>query len=283
MVTIPSKVEERLKAGIKKFQPVLAAARDRGANEVDTVTIIKGILSEVFGYDIYSELVSEKRISGTFCDIATKVDSSIHYLVEAKAINQELKDNYVRQAVDYAVKDEDCAPWVVLTNGAKWQIYKISDVRPIKWEMVLEIEFSNLKHTDPDDLEKLFLLTKESWSKSALNDYYDQWQALSKYSITAVILSDTVLNLIRRELKRVSPDVKIDTDQIRFVLQHEVLRGDVVDDPDGKYDQACKRIVKAASKALRSKTEKEPTPVPEAVKVPQQPQSAAVNSPPPAP
>ena len=280
MANIPQKIEERLKAGIKKFQPILAAAHDRGANEVDTVTIIKDILSEVFGYAKYSELISEKKISGTFCDIATKVDESIHYLVEAKAINQDLKDNYVRQAVDYAVKDKDGAPWVVLTNGAKWQIYKISDVRPIKWELVLEIEFANLKHTEPADLEKLFLLTKESWAKSALKDYYDQWQALSKFSITAVILGDSVLNLIRRELKRVSPDVKIDADQIRFVLEHEVLRGDVVNDTEGKYNEACKRISKAASKALRSKSDKNAND--ETASVEPQPPPSVAPTPPPA-
>lgn len=280
MANIPSKVEERLKAGIKKFQPVLVAAQKRGANESDTVIIITGILSEVFGYDMYSELISEKKISGTFCDIATKVEESIHYLVEAKAINQELKDNYVRQAVDYAAKDKDGAPWVVLTNGVKWQIYKISDARPIVWELVLEIDFLSLKHTEPADLANLFLLTKESWVKSALNDYYDQWQALSKFSITAVVLGDSVLNLIRRELKHVSPDVKIDDDQIRSVLKNQVLRGDVVNDPDGKYNEACKRITKAANKAMRSKSEKDSSGETVAIQPPQLPPTATSPAPP---
>ena len=255
MANIPQKIEERLKAGIKKFQPVLMAAQKREANESDTVIIITGILSEIFGYDMYSELISEKNICGSYCDLATKVEESIHYLIEAKAIHQELKDSYVRQAVDYAAKEKDGAPWVVLTNGAFWRIYKISDARPIAYELVLEIEFANLKHTEPADLEKLFLLTKESWSKSALRDYYDQKQALSKFSISAVVLGDSVLNLIRRELKRVSPDVKIDVEQIRSVLVEEVLKREVVEGE--KYNEACKRITKAVNKALRSKSDKD--------------------------
>ena len=157
--------------------------------------------------------------------------------------------------VGYAAKEKDGAPWVVLTNGAFWRIYKISDARPIAYELVLGIEFASLKHTEPADLEKLFLLTKESWSKSALRDYYDQKQALSKFSISAVVLGDPVLSLIRRELKRISPDVKIDAEQIRSVLIEEVLKREVVEGE--KYDEACKRITKAANKAMRSKSEKD--------------------------
>ncbi len=41
MASIPKKVTERLVAGIKKYQPILAAAKIRDVGEADTVTIIK--------------------------------------------------------------------------------------------------------------------------------------------------------------------------------------------------------------------------------------------------
>ena len=59
MATIPTKVKTRLTEGIKRFKPIVAKARDKDVNESDTVTIIADILSEVFGYDKYTEITSE--------------------------------------------------------------------------------------------------------------------------------------------------------------------------------------------------------------------------------
>jgi 2-hydroxy-3-keto-5-methylthiopentenyl-1-phosphate phosphatase len=253
MANLPSKVEARLVAGIKKFQPILTDAQKRDVNESDTVIIITDMLSEIFGYDKYSELTSEKNIRGSFCDLATKVDNVIQTLIEAKAINQELKDGYVRQAVDYA--SNEGVDWVVLTSGVMWRVYKVTFTKPIDHELILGINFLALNQHTPADLEQLFLLTKESWAKSALSDYYDQKQALSKFSISAVVLSDSVLTLIRRELRRLSPDVKIDVEQIRSVLEQEVLKREVVEGE--KAEEAHKRIARASNRALKTKADKE--------------------------
>jgi predicted type IV restriction endonuclease len=253
MATIPSKVESRLLAGIKKFQPILADAQKRDVNESDTVIIITDMLSEIFGYDKYSELTSEKNIRGSFCDLAIRVENIVQSLIEAKAINQELKDGFVRQAVDYA--SNEGVDWVILTNGIFWRVYKVTFAKPIDHELILEINFLTLSQHNPADLEQLFLLTKESWSKSALSDYYDQKQALSKFSISALILSEPVLNVIRRELRRLSPDIKIDMDQIRSVLEQDVLKREVVEGE--KAEEAHKRISRANNRALKTKADKE--------------------------
>jgi hypothetical protein len=103
MPSIPKKVIERLTAGIKQFQPILVAARSRDVNEADTVTIVKDMLADIFGYDKYSEVTSEYAIRGNYCDLATKIDGRIATLIEVKAIGLELKDQHVKQAVDYAL------------------------------------------------------------------------------------------------------------------------------------------------------------------------------------
>jgi hypothetical protein len=53
-MAVPKKVGERLVAGIKEFQPILAAAKARDVGESDTVTIVEDMLAGVFGYDKYS-------------------------------------------------------------------------------------------------------------------------------------------------------------------------------------------------------------------------------------
>jgi ribosomal protein L12E/L44/L45/RPP1/RPP2 len=70
----------------------------------------------------------------------------------------------------------------------------------------------------------------------------------------AMVLSPPVLEVIRRELRRLSPDVRIDIDQIRTVLTQEVLKREVVEGE--KADEALKKINKAIAKAQKAKATK---------------------------
>lgn len=50
-MAVPKKIAERLTLGIKRYQPILAAAKSRDVGETDTVTIVKDMLADAFGYD----------------------------------------------------------------------------------------------------------------------------------------------------------------------------------------------------------------------------------------
>ena len=216
MAKLPSKIADRINAGIKRFQPILAAAKSRDVGESDTVTIIVDMLAEVFGYDKFLEITSEHAIRGTFCDLATKIDGVLQMLIEVKAIGIELKEQHVKQAVDYAANQG--VDWVVLTNGNTWRVYKVTFAKPISAEVVIEIEFSSLNAKSEKDVESLYLFCKEGWIKSVLGEYHSQKQALSRYYIGAMVLTDPVLQLLRRELRRMFPDVRIETPEISSVL-----------------------------------------------------------------
>lgn len=247
MANVPSKVQDRLVAGIKRFQPVLASAKSRDVNESDTVIIVTDMLAEIFGFQKYSEITSEYAIRGTFVDLAIKLDGSLQLLIEVKAIGLQLKDSYIKQAVDYG--SNQGAEWVVLTNGAFWQVYKISFAKPISQELVLEIDFLNLNSKKSDDIEGLYLLTREGIAKSMLGEYHAQRAALSRFFIGATVLSDPVLDVIRRELRRISPDVKIDNEQIQEVLINEVFKREVMEGE--KAEEAMRKISRAANRLLR--------------------------------
>src|SRR5687768_18459568 len=92
---VPKRVVERLQAGIKRFCPILQALKDRDVSEADTVTVIKDILNEVFGYDKYTEITGEHAIRGTFCDLAIKLEGKLTSLLEVKAIGSDLNDRHV--------------------------------------------------------------------------------------------------------------------------------------------------------------------------------------------
>ena len=242
MANIPKKIDDRIKTGIKKYQPILLNAKSRDVGEADTVTIIKDMLYEVFGYDKYSEVTSEYAIRGTFCDLAIKLNGKLSTLIEVKAIGIDLKDMHIKQAVDYGANQG--VDWVVLTNGLEWQVYKLSFTKPIEKELVLNFNLGSINPRSDKETEALYLLCKEGWQRSALGDYHTQKQALSRFFMGALLQSDQILDVIRRELKKVSPDVKITNGEIKDVLVNEVIKREVLEGE--KANEATKKISRVA-------------------------------------
>lgn len=247
-MAIPAKVGSRLSVGLRKFQPILASARSRDVNESDTVVIVTDLLHEVFGYDKYSEITSEHMIRGTFCDLAIKLAGTLALLVEVKAIGLDLKDQFVKQAVDYAT-NQGCE-WVALTTGAQWRVYRVQFTKPIVSELILELDLLQLNPRADADLELLWLLAKEGWQKERLGEYAAQRQALSRFSIAAVVLSSPVLDVIRRELRRITPNTRIEVEEIATALRQEVLKREVLEGE--KADAARKLAARASGRPLRA-------------------------------
>jgi predicted type IV restriction endonuclease len=244
-MAIPTRVSERLATGLKRFQPILASAKSRDVNESDTSLIATDLLAEVFGYDKYSEVTRELCIRGTFCDLATRIDGKFQMIIEVKAIGLELKDSHVKQAVDYAANQG--IEWVALTNGHLWKVFKVTFGKPIGTDLVLDIDLLNLNPKNLDHLENLYLLTRESMLKSGLYAYHDHLQATNKFYLAALVVSEPVVETIRRELRRMS-DVKLEIEEIQTaledVIKRELLEGE-------KADAARKKVARSAAKMLR--------------------------------
>ncbi|HEX8173318.1 MAG TPA: type I restriction enzyme HsdR N-terminal domain-containing protein [Thermoanaerobaculia bacterium] len=249
-MTIPARVCERLAAGLRRFQPILAAAKARDVNESDTSMIVTDVLAEIFGYDKYSEVTRELCIRGTFCDLATRIDGKFQMLIEVKAIGLELKDSHVKQAVDYAANQG--VEWVALTNGHLWRVFRVIFAKPIDAELVLDIDLLLLNPKSADALESVYLLTRESMLKSGLYAYHDHLQATNKFYLAAVVLSDAVLDTVRRELRRLS-DARVELEELRGALKQEVIKREVIEGE--KAESARRKVAKAAGKMLRNRRE----------------------------
>jgi hypothetical protein len=108
----------------------------------------------------------------------------------------------------------------------------------------------DLKPRADSDVELASLLAKEGWQKERLGEYQSQRQALSRFTIGAVLLSDPVIDVLRRQLRRVSPDAKIECEEILKVLQEEVLKRDVLE--GDKAVSARKIVARASNRLLRA-------------------------------
>ena len=246
MATIPKSVTDRLAKETRRFQRVLKFAKDRDINESDTVVIITDMISNLFGFDKYADLTSEYAIRGTFCDIAVKVDGNVKYLIEVKAIGLDLKESHVNQAVNYGAQHG--IQWVVLTNGIMWELYRIRFEKPLGNDLLCTFNFLEMSARKKEDQDILFLLCKEGLSKDVIEEYHEHIKSVNKFTIGAILQSEVGLNMLRRELRRVSPGIRVDTDEIQVIILSDVLKREVV---EGKLaDDARAQVKKAAGRTL---------------------------------
>lgn len=245
---IAKKVQDRLVAGLKKYQPIVRKLAERDISEADTVTVIKDMLTDIFGYDKYSELTSEQQIRGTFCDLAIKVEGKIHYLAEVKSAGTTLNDNHLRQAVNYGAHQG--IEWILLTNGIIWKVYRIKFSQPIDWEEVYCFDMGQISSRSADDLGKLFMLCRESISTDALKAFHKQAQIFNRFVVAEMLLSDGVVGAVRKEMRRLF-DMKAHDDELRTLLANDVIKRDAL---DGEGPKAAKTTIKKATTALAKRS-----------------------------
>ena len=231
-IKVPSRQIEQFRRSAPKFQQILRSAKNRDVNESDTVTIIGDILEEVFGFDKYTEITREYVVRGTHCDLATLVDGRLAYLVEVKAVGIALKDSHLRQAVDYGAKEG--LRWVVLTNGIEWRIRGISWEDRLTHEEVCRFNFLEINPRNPSDQELLYLLCRRGVAKDLIGACSEHRQACNRFVIAALLQHDEVLRSLRRMLRRMTPGVPIDLEQVRGILVNDVLKRGVVESDEAK-------------------------------------------------
>jgi hypothetical protein len=250
-IKIPKKTQDRLVAGIKKYQPIVGKLRARDISEADTVTVIKDILTDVFGYDKYAELTSEQQIRGTFCDLAIRVEGKIYYLAEVKSAGTTLNDSHLRQAINYGAHQG--IEWIILSNAIDWRIFRIKFGQPIDYEEVFQFDVTKLSARSSDDLAKLYMLCRESISSDSLAEYHRHAQIVNRYVLAELLQSDVLVGTLRRELRKLFDGVRATEEDLRAILTNDVLKRDTI---DGDPPKVAKATVKKAASALARKSAK---------------------------
>jgi CRISPR/Cas system-associated protein Csm6 len=100
----------------------------------------------------------------------------------------------------------------------------------------------------------LYNLSREGLIKGALPAYRTHQEATNKFFLSALILSDPVVDTIRRELRRISPEVKTRNDDIRAALSADVLKREVGEGE--RAEDARRKIQRAVARLLRKRSRK---------------------------
>ena len=221
------KFKEKFK---KKYQPYkrrLLTAKNKDINEADTVDIITGILHDILGYDRFDDITREYLIKGTYCDLALKINNKVKILIEVKAIGIDLKEIHLNQAVGYGATEG--IEWVILTNGLRWMLYKITWKNKVQSHLVKEIDFSKISFRKDEDTKAMYGISKVGFLKQIVHSDFEHQQLVNKYNIGSVLLSDLFSRQIRAQLRKVNSKIKIDSQEIKAIIENEIIKREIID------------------------------------------------------
>jgi hypothetical protein len=206
-----------IRASLRKFARHFNDLREAKANESDTVAMLRRFFEEGLGYDGVKDISSETEMKGKYVDLCLKIDGNICLLVEAKAAAMQLRVRQIDQAKHYA--SENGFRWVLLTNGVDWNLYHVSfdENEGIEYDPAFEVTFADVKLNEA--VEKLSLIHKRSINRDGLERYWERISALCAGSIGKAIFNESVLKVLRREIRR-QCEVLIDPEDLAVAVHN---------------------------------------------------------------
>jgi predicted type IV restriction endonuclease len=217
---------DSIKAAIRKFARPLQDLVQRDANEGDTRLLVTDFLCEGLGYDKYEDLTTEFAVRGEFADYGVRIDKQLVAFIEVKRAAQKLNVRHLRQVETYAVKEG--LEWVILTNGQTWQAYHVFAATGQQVEVHLALEVDVLSDESPaKKVESLLYLHRSALKRDLISDLWKRKAATAPTAMADVLLSDAVVDAVRREIRRASK-YNPEADEVARILRSEVIRPELL-------------------------------------------------------
>jgi hypothetical protein len=214
----------RVREAIRRFAGSVEELIARDANEADTRLLVTAFLAEALGYDGDEDLTTKDRDRGTFADVGLCIDRRPVAFVEVRRCTTRLSAKHLRQVELDAVHED--VPWMILTNGQVWQIWRLSGGLMASVDLVLEVDLLGDENAGVK-ADGLFFLSKESLRHGQIDELWRSQAATSPIVLGAVVLSDPVLDEIRKELRRRTGH-NVGPKDLRELLQRNVLNLDAL-------------------------------------------------------
>jgi predicted type IV restriction endonuclease len=213
-----STARQRISDGLRKITRPIETLKERDAVEADTRLLVTDILCDLLGFDKYGDLTAEYQVKGEFADYGIRLDQQLVAFLEIKRVTQKLNKTHLRQVENYALKNG--VNWAILTNAQTWQIYNVVAKAGEESELTLVVEVDLL---DPnmktkDKVDNLFYFSRESFARGVIEEKWKARFASSPKALRTVLLSDRVLDLIRKELWQ-QYKARLDEDELRASIE----------------------------------------------------------------
>jgi predicted type IV restriction endonuclease len=192
--------------------------RDKDAAEADTRHLVTDMLVDLLGFNKYEHLTAEFNVKGDWADYGIRIEKQLVAFVEVKRVTQELSPKHLRQVESYALREG--VEIAILTNGQVWQAYEVIVKKGQKSEVTLIFEVNllddSIKPSHKVDL--MLLLSIEGFTKGLLENFIDKKNAVSPKTVVPAILSDAVIDAIRKVIRQ-KTDYNVDSDDVLLAVK----------------------------------------------------------------
>jgi predicted type IV restriction endonuclease len=215
---------DRVRAAVRRCAKPLTDLIARDANEGDTRLLVTDFLCDGLGYDKFEDLTTEYQVRGEFADYGVRIAKQLVAFIEVKRCTTKLGAKHLRQVEMYAVNEG--VEWMILTNGQVWQVWHLTAGLPVVLDLALEVDL--LGEGGPTQkADTLFYLSKEAFRRHVIDELWKVKAATSAKSLASVITSDTVIEQVRKELRRQTGH-QIEVKELRELVLATVIRTDAL-------------------------------------------------------
>lgn len=134
-------------------------------------------------------------------------------------------EQYAKPLGDLVARDaNEGVEWLILTNGQAWQVWHLMAGLPVVMDKVLDVELLAAGPVTAK-VDQLFHLSRPAMRRQTIAALWQSQKATSPASITRALLSPTVLDEIRKEVRRQTehnPSVA----EVEAALRGGVIRAD---------------------------------------------------------
>jgi hypothetical protein len=212
---------ERVRTAIRRFHKTLNNLVERDANEADTRLLVTNFLCENgLGFDMFEDLTGEYLVKGEFADYGIRIDNQLIAFVEIKRCTKKLGIRHLRQVQMYSMNEG--VEWMILTNGQVWQVWHLTGGLPVVVDLALEVDLLG-DATAAQKANDLFYLSKEAIKRGLLDELWRTKAATSPKSLANVMLSDPMIEALRKELRK-QTGYNGDPSELKKTVREEVIR-----------------------------------------------------------
>lgn len=183
---------------LKKYSKKYLSGNISELDESGTRLMINEFLTEVLGYAPIEEVRTEYMIKGTYADYVVQIKGVRYFLVEVKALSLNLSETHLRQAINYGANEG--IEWALLTNGKKFNLYKIIFNKPIESHRVFSIDLSDSTEFK-GAIDSIQFLHKDSIINKGLDLIWNKFNALDPTNIAGLLYTPSVINFLKKSLK----------------------------------------------------------------------------------
>ena len=201
-------VRGRLRTEFRLLVRSISALIAADADEDKTRLVVSNFLRDGLGFD-----------TSEFAGHGVRVDGLLMAYVEVKRCSQALD---MRQVQKYAVSEG--VEWIILTNGRVWHVYHLTGGLPVIIDRVLQ---ADLISDGSAALKSLFYVSKEALRRGLLDDLWKAKTATTPRSLSEILLSDTLLDAVRKELRR-QTGYNGDLGDLARIIREDVIRAEAL-------------------------------------------------------